>query len=433
VNADAIVVGAGAAGLAAARYLARRSKSVVVLEARDRIGGRVWSSPTARRSTPAELGAEFIHGRATQTMALLRAAGTAAIDTASEGWMQSEHGELALENGDFIAAGAVFDEAATLEPDQTVDRFLERFEGESPARDAARAARAFVEGFEAADPSIASARAIAQEWQSGVDSISSRPLSGYAPLFGRLHEDCASAGVQIRLGTIVQRIVWQRGTVSIDATDSSGKPWTFSARTAIVTLPIGVLRHSGDKTAVAFEPVLPPKKLEALHAIAMGHVTKVALTFRVAFWEEIQSGRYRDAAFFRRNGAGFQSYWTQLPVRSELIVAWAGGPKSDAMRDLGHEELVAEALSGFGQLLGTPRAQQEFAGAFTHDWRSDPFARGAYSYVTVGGTQARATLAAPLDGTLFFAGEATSTDGQGGTVNGALETGERAAAESIDA
>ena len=63
-----------------------------------------------------------------------------------------------------------------------------------------------------------------------------------------------------------------------------------------------------------------------------------------------------------------------------------------------------------------------------HDWSADPFSRGAYSYVAVGGGEARATLGAPVEQTLFFAGEATSTDGQGGTVNGAIESGERAAA-----
>src|SRR5207245_8345243 len=94
VDADTIVIGAGAAGLAAARSLAGRSVRVLVLEARDRVGGRVWSRPAARNATPAELGAEFIHGRGEFTTQLLREAGAAAIDTGGEGWTCSKDGEL---------------------------------------------------------------------------------------------------------------------------------------------------------------------------------------------------------------------------------------------------------------------------------------------------------------------------------------------------
>jgi monoamine oxidase len=118
-------------------------------------------------------------------------------------------------------------------------------------------------------------------------------------------------------------------------------------------------------------------------------------------------------------------------VRSELIVAWAGGPKASALNGTSRAELIERALNGFGALFGEPAlARQEFEGGLMHDWDHDPFARGAYSYIAVGGGDARAALAAPVDGTLFFAGEATSSDGQSGTVNGALETGERAAQEA---
>jgi len=158
------------------------------------------------------------------------------------------------------------------------------------------------------------------------------------------------------------------------------------------------------------------------------------LNFRTAFWEEIEGARYRDAAFFRAAGSPFGAFWTQAPVRSELVAAWAGGPNADALRDLNRNELVERALREFGEMLGAAAiARREFVSGLTHDWRRDPFARGAYSYVLVGGTNARANLALAVGRTLFFAGEATSTDGQGGTVNGAIETGERAAEELLDA
>ena len=430
MDADVIVIGAGAAGLAAARSLAGRSLRVIVLEARDRAGGRVWSRPSARATAVAELGAEFIHGPAPQTMALLREAGTGAVDTGGESWTCSEGGDLRRIDRDFISAAGIFEEARE-HGDESVDQFLRRFEDNDATRETAEAARAFVEGFEAADPAIASARAIADEWCSGVDFATARPLGGYRPMFEHLRNVCAAAGVRSCLSTVVRRISWRRGSIAVDVQSSSAESRTIRARAAIVTLPVGVLRHSGDETEVVFDPDLPAVKRHALSSIEMGHVVKVALWFRTAFWERVRDGRYRNSGFFRCAEQPFPTYWTQFPLRSELIVAWVGGPKATALSGASEADLIDRALDGFGALFGEPAlAREEFEGGVMHDWNHDPFARGAYSYVAVGGGDARATLAAPVDDTLFFAGEATSTDGQGGTVNGALESGERAAREA---
>jgi len=431
MDADAIVIGAGAAGLAAARELAGRSLRVILLEARDRTGGRVWSVPTSRAATPAELGAEFIHGQAAETMALLREAGSAAIETGGESWIRGEDGDLQREEDDFVPATGIFDGARALAADESVDRFLRRFAGDEAMRERVAEARMFVEGFEAADPAIASARAIADELRSGVDFASARPLGGYPAVFERLLSTVAAAGVERCLSTVVRRIAWRRGAVAVDVTGASGEARTIRARVAVVTLPVGVLRHRGDETEVAFDPDLPTAKRAALGSLEMGHAVRVVLWFRTAFWERLRDGRYRDGAFFRRTGQPFAAYWTQFPVHSELIAAWAGGPRATALSGLSAAERIGRALEGVGALFGEPAlVHDEFDGGATHDWSRDPFARGAYSYVAVGGGDARAALAAPLDDTLFFAGEATSNDGQGGTVNGALETGERAAREA---
>lgn len=431
MNADAIVVGAGAAGLAAARYLAGRSLRVILLEARDRTGGRVWSIPSESSSAaPAELGAEFIHGPARETRALLRDAGAAAVDLGGESWTRGMNGELRREDDKFMIAASIFELAGALPTDETVDRFLRRFENDSAVQEKAAAARAFVEGFEAADPTIASVRAIADEWRSGVDSTTARPVGGYIPMFAQLSHTPAAAGVRRCLSTVVRRIAWRRGEVSVDATNSRGESRKFRARAAIVTAPAGVLRRGGEDGEVAFDPELPATKRAALAKIEMGHVVKVVLRFRTAFWERVREGRYRDAAFFRTHELPFVAFWTQLPLRSDLIVAWTAGPKTTALSALSRSERIDLALANFGALLGeSALARKEFQTGATHDWSGDPFARGAYSYVAVGGGDARNTLAAPVDDTLFFAGEATSFDGQGGTVNGALETGERAARE----
>ncbi len=431
MDADAIVIGAGAAGLAAARSLAGQSLRVVVVEARDRFGGRVWSAASGRSAVPAELGAEFIHGPAAETMALLREAGTAAVDTVRESWTLCAGGELRRGDDEFMSSARIFGQALTLANDESVERFLRRFDDDRALRQTAETARAFVEGFDAADPAIASARAIADEWRSGVDFASARPLGGYFQLFELLRMACTRAGCQILLSTAVRRISWRRGAVTVEARSGSGEALSTCARAAVVTLPVGVLRHRGDETEVVFDPELPKAKRKALASIEMGDAVKVVLLFRTAFWERIRNGSYRDTAFFRRAGPTFPTYWTQFPVRSELIVAWAGGPKATALKGASAAELVDLALDGLGALFGEPAlVREEFEKGLVHDWGADAFARGAYSYIAVGGGNAHKALAAPLNDTLFFAGEATSDDGQAGTVNGALETGERAAREA---
>jgi monoamine oxidase len=430
MDADAIVIGAGAAGLAAARSLARLSLRVIVVEARDRVGGRVWWRNMTQAKAPVELGAEFIHGPAEHTMVLLREAGLTAVATGGEGWTCSKNGELRRDDKNFALASRALKAAHSLAKDESAEQFLRRLEKNEATRQMAEAARAFVEGFEAADPAIASARAIADELRSGVDSTSARPVGGYRLMFEHLHKMCVAAGAQIFLSTVVQRISWKPGAVEVDVRNARGESQTIRARAAIVTLPVGVLRHSGDETEVTFSPELPSVKREALRNIEMGQVVKVTLFFRTPFWERIHEGRYRNGAFFRCQGHPFTGYWTQFPERNDLIVAWAGGPKAIALRDARQTEVIERAMNGFGALLNEPTlVRKEFEGGAMHDWDHDPFARGAYSYLVVGGQSARGELAAPLDHTLFFAGEATSTDDQGGTVNGALETGERAARE----
>ena len=160
----------------------------------------------------------------------------------------------------------------------------------------------------------------------------------------------------------MRRIAWRRGEVRVDVT-GGGASRTLRARAAIVTLPVGVLRHSGDETAVAFEPDLPAAKRDALRFIEMGLAVKVMLRFRSAFWERISGGRYRDAGFFRCPGRPFTAFWTQLPVRSELICAWAGGPRAIALGVAPPAELIERALEDFGLVLGEPAlARAEFEG-----------------------------------------------------------------------
>lgn len=410
MDADALVVGAGAAGLMAARRLARKGLRVIVLEARDRIGGRVAERVISGSSERVEIGAEFIHGAAPQTMALLREAGIRSLPVGDTGWTFDEHGGMQPDDRDFGQTAALLAQASALKDDVSVDAYLEHFEREPATRSAAELARTFVEGFDAADPAIASVKGIAQEVGSGVDFNSTRPEGGYGPVFAALHESCVEAGVDVRLLMRVQKIAWQRGGVIVTCARE-----TLSASAAIITLPVGVLR-AGE---VTFDPPLPDVKQHAMAGIEMGPVVKVCLAFTKAFW---------NGAFYRSASLPFGAYWTQYPKATTTLVAWAGGPRAAALVEKSADEVIEVAMQGLATMFGDA-IRRDFIGAVWHNWSSDPFARGAYSYVRVGAMESREELAEPIDATLFFAGEACAAGGQGGTVHGAFATGERAADE----
>lgn len=432
MDADAIVVGAGAAGLAAARRLARASKRVIVVEARERAGGRVWPHSAVEGAAPGELGAEFIHGQAQLTYRLLREAGLTWDGVEGERWYATPDGALEREDDEFGSDAELFDGLDALPDDVSVDAFFARYERDAAMRPRIEAARGFIEGFDAADPRIASARAIAQEWRSGIDSTAARPRAGYGPAFAFLLAECAKRGADVRFSATVTRIGWGDGGVTVALSDAGGRARTLHARICVVTLPAGVLRQAGAAAAPAFDPPLPAEKRGALAAIEMGNAVKAVLWFRTRFWEGLAGGRYRNGAFFQGGGA-FAVFWTALPRRDGPVTAWVGGPGSAALEG-SPNAVVDRAVDEFGAIFGeTELARKEFATGAAHDWRNDPFARGAYSYVRVGGGDARAVLGASLGGVLFFAGEATALGGTSGTVEGALESGERAGREALQA
>jgi monoamine oxidase len=425
---DVLVIGAGAAGLAAAATLSENSKRVCVIEARDRIGGRIFTLTEPDASIPIELGAEFIHGRSPVTLRWLRRFNTPIIDASQT--------RFSIRAGRLVDADDVFDEmksglARVRRPIRDLP-FAEFLDG--PARKvlsprAREFARTLVEGFDAADASRASTKEILAEWSgsSAADAPTFRPKNGYGGLISAIASALDPACVHLHLNTIVKEIRWRRGSVTVRA-NHFDDAIEIIAPQAIVTLPIGVLQLPAQSPhAVRFDPVLRGKQ-EALSGIAAGPVIKVLLKFRESFWEDISNGRFRDAAFFHAPGASFPTFWTPLPIRAPVLVAWCAGPNATRLAGLGESQIVKRALDSLTELLGDRAlVMSQLRGAHVHDWQADPFACGAYSFVTAGGSGARQALAKPLQDTLFFAGEAADTQGEAATVAGALQSGEHAA------
>jgi monoamine oxidase len=390
-----IVVGAGAAGLAAADSLARAGLSVLVLEARNRIGGRCDTRRMPGLAVPVELGAEFMHGGPAATVELLARAGIPGVD--------STRTQLMLHGGRLREVNA-FEEAkkavqgARFRRDLSFDELLRKRRLAPITR---TLARMMVQGFDAADPAIVSARDIADEWKSALGSSQMRPQGGYQPLLATLSEN-----LNMRMRHVVRRVRWRKGSVNVDG---------IRARKAIITLPLGVLQAG----SVAFDPPLD----KDLRMLVSGPVIRVAMRFRKAFWEE----RHPGVAFYHSPQAPFPTFWTPLPMRAPLLTAWAGGPKAAALTGLPEKDLLGLAMQSVRALFPKARGPEDF---LVHDWQADPFARGGYSYLRAGGEGAREKLRQPIDKTLYFAGEATDAE-EAGTVAGALRSGWRAALEIL--
>jgi monoamine oxidase len=430
---DAIVLGAGASGLRAAADLARAGLSGLVLDARDRIGGRIHTLHEPGLALPIELGAEFIHGRAAPVFDLIDRAAGAAIDTGGERWALSG-GRLERANRPFEQiAHAMRNDRALSKKDLAFDEFLDEHLNDVLSPEARESARMLAQGFDAADTRRASARAIVEEWTGGasVGSAQFRPLGGYGALLAHLAGGLRGSGMQLQLNTEIRSIRWKRGEVEVRGL-FHGRAFGVKARRAIVALPLGVLQRSRPPGGVRFTPALAGKRA-ALKHLAPGPVLKVLLRFRHAFWEDVEDGRYRDGAFFHARKQAFPTFWTALPVRTPVVAAWAAGPKASALAGADSAKVIGEALASFATLFPAIDVEGMLESASFHDWQADPYARGAYSYVLVNGDSAREDLAAPLAGTLFFAGEAADCEGEAGTVAGALQSGTRAARELLAA
>jgi monoamine oxidase len=422
--------------LIAAGELLRGGRSVTLLEARDRVGGRIWTRHELGLAAPIELGAEFIHGQAPLTMALLARAGSSAIES-SDVHLTLQDGELRQRDGFFPRVRAAMQRSTALaREDMSFDEFVERHLTDALSPEERRYARAMAEGFDAADTARASARSIVAEWAGDIlgNTPQSRPGGGYTTILAALVAELQSARLRLQLQAEVRSIHWSRGSVEV-AGECLGAPFTVRAASAVIALPLGVLQQRPPAAgAIHFSPPLVAKHT-ALAGLASGPVIKLQLRFGSSFWERLADGRYRDVSFLHAPDAEIPTYWTPAPLRAPLLVAWAGGPRAQRIAaGASPSDIVRKALAGLHLLFGpgTDIAAQ-LLGFYYHDWAQDPYARGAYSYALVGGSAARAELARPLDDTLFFAGEATDADGEAGTVTGALQSGMRAARQVLAA
>ncbi|GAA2465666.1 flavin monoamine oxidase family protein [Agromyces soli] len=423
-HVDTIVIGAGVSGLTAARLLGRAGRRVVVLEARDRVGGRVWTDRSGGAST--DLGASWIHGVTGSAVAeAAKAFGMRTMEFTVGGY-QPDSRPIAYYGPDgrrldHDAARAFADDIRAVDA-----ALLEKIADSVPEasyRDVTDAALA-AQGWEPErSERVREYLEHRSEEQYGawIEDLAAHGLDddaidgdevvfpdGYDVLPARLAE-----GLDVRLEHAVTHVEWADGGILVRCGEER-----FTADTAIVTVPVGVLKSDGFR----IEPPLPEPVAGALGRLEMNAFEKVFLRFPTRFWDE---GVYA----VRQQGPEsrwWHSWYDLTALHGDpTLLTFAAGPAAEATRSWTDEELVEDVLAQlrriYGERVGVPTGLHRTA------WQDDPFARGSYAYMTLGSTTAdHDALATPVGGVLHLAGEATWTDDPA-TVPAAMYSGHRAA------
>jgi monoamine oxidase len=421
---DAAVVGAGVSGLAAARTLAEAGLRVMVLEASERVGGRILTVRDG--DTVVELGAEFVHGRPKALWDLIEEAGLQTFERVGQ-LMRAEDGKLVGRDWEDDEEEPVERLKDFTGPDCSFVEYLER---SGVAREDWGEELGYVEGFNAADAREASALALGKQ-QRAEDEIQGDRVwklkGGYGELVEHLRKKVVEAGGEIRLAARVVRVEWKAMREGREGGAKNAKVWTaggevFEARACVVTVPLGVLQAG----TIKFVPEVP-RVMEAASRMRMGQVCRFTMVFGKRLWPERMS-------FLLAREAMPGVWWTSRPAEEKTLTGWVGGPRSEALLGLPARELRERAVRAAADALGLTEDElrAELQGFHAHDWHADACFRGAYSWVPVGGLEASAELSEPVEELLLFAGEHTDTTGHWGTVHAALGSGLRAAGQILE-
>lgn len=412
-----IIVGAGAAGFATAQKLIGAGVTVLMLEARPRIGGRILT--THNSDYPTDLGAEFVHEGANETFQVLNAKESILRVTEKHmGFWQNRRFDMA---GFWKKVMPLLKKMKAHVPDRPVADFVREVGSQLDEFEKAMLTD-YIEGFNATDVyDISESALVTENGVSGVES-NARVVKGYDALFDPFRQLQQSSHFELLLNCQVKSIEWKMGEVKVISEMESGSRMDY-ANAAVLTVPTPILA----KQEIYFYPAIE-SKLEAANGIELGPVFKVAMTFKEMPW---LAGA--DLEFVHSPELTFGTRWLWGLYNSQCLISWSGGHRSGILLGRSRDEVIARALSDVETSCSVSknRLLNIVQSVDFYDWQNDPFSQGAYSYVKVGALGVREKLAESIANTLFFAGEATMADGSAGTVHGALRSGFRAADEIL--
>jgi monoamine oxidase len=425
MNHDVIVLGAGIAGLTAARQLAAAGLRVQVVEARNRVGGRIFSRRVGREVL--ELGAEFVHGKPPILWNLIEEAGLETYELEGKDFCWEQN--LLQECGDDF--GRDFEWLEALKDwDRDDCSFAEYLEIAQVPEASRKRLIGFVEGFNAADHRVIGVAALAKQQAVEDETEGDRMFhvrGGYAQIAEFLVRQIDRLGGTISLQTHAIAIRWRQGRVEVECM-RNGESETYHAAAVVIALPLGVIQSGALKISPS-----PEHAMHLVSQICVGHAHRIVMLFRRKFWADTAapsgSKDLSQLSFLHASSELFPVWWTKFPEESSTLVAWTGGPRADAIAGRSREDLEEKALRQLAEILAVDRAtvRDLLVQSESHDWQQDPLAQGSYSYLPAGALRVPEALSKPIESTLFFAGEHTDTTGNWGTVHGAMESGQRAA------
>jgi monoamine oxidase len=415
-----VVIGAGLSGLAAARDLQQQGYEVVVVEARERIGGRIWTS-NKWADMPLDFGATWIHGvQGNPLTALADQIQARRLSTSYARAVTYNTAGALLSNAEEKRMAALrtqvykaIKQAQTRPNDSSLRQAIEPLMQQFPEGSEAYRFIHFILSSEVEQEYSGSAANLSSYWYDGM-----KEFDGGDALFVRGYQvitEFLAQGLHIELGQEVKAIQWQQSPVRVVTQNTE-----FVADQVVVTLPLGVLQAK----RVKFTPELPRAKQEAIAKLGMGVLNKCYLRFKEAFWPA-------DVDWLEHVSAkhGVWTEWVSFKraANMPILLGFNAADQGRAIEAWTDQQIVASAMQTlrtiFGSNIPAPMDYQ------ITRWASDPFALGSYSYNAVGSTPAmRKTLAAPVGNKLFFAGEASHKD-YFATAHGAYLSGLRVAAE----
>jgi monoamine oxidase len=412
-----VVVGAGAAGLMTARELACAGKRVTILEARDRCGGRIYPLPAQEFGYRAEGGAEFVHGAAPVTRALMREARVSLAPRGGTRW-RVRTGKLSPAASSPPHADRFYRALREVKADLPIAEFLETHFADRQYDELRRSITRTVEGYDAADPRRASTLALRDEWLAEDEAQHGRLAQGYGALVDHLAAECRRHGAAIHLGAALAAIDQRRDRIIARCQDGG----LFEADAAILTVPLPLLSE-------IVVPAVARERVMAAGDIGFGNVVKILLRFTTRWWADHGGGRDMADLSFLLSDAAVPTWWTQHPAEYPVLTGWLAGPKANKVSALATAELVELGLASLAEIFDLPphRIGRDLVAARAIDWGNDPFARGAYSYATPETREAQALLRKPAGDAIFFSGEALYAGPDMGTVEAALASGQETA------